>query len=102
MTNLKNLVIEAGKSGNYELAGKIRRAINDIESLKIAARSIKSTMDTVISRCEKYDNPEFTLGINSLGELQSRGSDFDIRCAMAYRSVEDMKYIFDISKTKEG
>jgi len=76
-------------------------AIHDLAKLYDAAEALKRKAEEVMHHCinaKFYERKSmtgsyfqsFSTSINSLGELQSMGASFDIKCALLGRSVESL------------
>jgi hypothetical protein len=76
----------------YDAAYRVKK---DLESLYWQAEGLKRKMDEVMNRCRRAEFSEnfdgkFYLGVNSLGEVQGRGTELDIQCALVSRAIEDL------------
>lgn len=92
---LADKVRELRRDDDDTLYEAVHRVESDVEKLYWQAESIKRKAEEVMQRCEnasfseKFDG-KFYLGVNSLGELQGRGTEIDIQCALVSRAIEDL------------
>ena len=73
----------------------VHRVEGDVTRLYWQAESLKRKMEEVMSRCQRAEfsknfDGKFYLGVNSLGEVQGRGTELDIQCALVSRAIEDL------------
>lgn len=73
----------------------IHRVEGDVERLYWQAESLKRKMEEIMNRCQRAEfsknfDGKFYLGVNSLGEVQGRGAELDIQCALVSRAIEDL------------
>lgn len=90
----------AARAAGNELMNAESSVKHERKALIAAARQLAECMTAVADRLE--NDPSMTATANSLGEVQSYGSEVDRRCASLYAAVDHLKAVDRIAQALDS